>query len=73
MQDIRILARPGIQSRPSVRHGLVVDEILTEARDGEYDLVIIGAHRSKGPRYLLLDDLARKILAKVDRPVLVVR
>ena len=72
-RDIRILARQGIHLHPRVRHGLVVDEILAEARDGDYDLVIIGAHRGQGPRHVLLDDLAHKILAQVDRPVLVVR
>jgi nucleotide-binding universal stress UspA family protein len=72
-RDIRILARPGIHSRPKVRHGLVVDEILAEARDGDYDLVIIGAYRGKGPRHILFDDLAYKIVTRLDRPVLVVR
>jgi nucleotide-binding universal stress UspA family protein len=72
-RDIQFLARPGIRSRPRVRHGLVVDEILAEARDRDYDLVIIGAHRDKGPRHVLLDDLAYKIVARLERPVLVVR
>jgi nucleotide-binding universal stress UspA family protein len=72
-QDIRRLARPGIHLQPRVRHGLVVDEILTESRDGDYDLVIIGARRGNEPRYVLLDDLTQRIVARSDRAVLVVR
>jgi nucleotide-binding universal stress UspA family protein len=71
--DTRTLQRPGIHPRPKVRHGLVLDEILAEARDGDYDLVIIGAHRGKGWQHILFDDLAHKIVMRLDRPVLVVR
>jgi nucleotide-binding universal stress UspA family protein len=56
-----------------VRHGLVVDEIQAEARSGDYDLVVIGAHRGEGWRRILLDDLAHQIIVEMDRPVLVVR
>jgi nucleotide-binding universal stress UspA family protein len=72
-QDIRSLSRSGIQPRPRVRHGLVVDEILAEARAGDYDLVIIGARHANGPQYILLDDLAQRIVSRLDRAVLVVR
>jgi nucleotide-binding universal stress UspA family protein len=72
-QDLQLLGQPGIHPSPRVRHGLVVDEILAEARDGDYDLVVIGAHREQGWKRFLLDDLAHKIIAHIDRPVLVVR
>lgn len=72
-KDLRMLDRRGIHPTARVRHGLVVDEILEEARSGDYDLVVIGAHRGKGWQRFLLDDLAHKILAQMDRPVLVVR
>jgi len=72
-RDIQILERLRVRSRPKVRHGLVVDEILEEAQSGDYDLVVIGAHRGQGWRHILLDDLAHQIIAQVDRPVLVVR
>jgi nucleotide-binding universal stress UspA family protein len=72
-QDIRVLKQLHIHSQPKVRHGLVVDEILAEARSGDYDLVIIGAHRGAGWQRFLLDDLAHQIIVQVDRPVLVVR
>jgi nucleotide-binding universal stress UspA family protein len=72
-QDLRVLARPGIHPKPQVRHGLVVDEILAEARGGDYDLVVIGAHRSNGWQGILLENLAHRLLAELDRPILVVR
>ena len=50
-----------------------LDEILAEARDGDYDLVVIGAHRGEAWRRILLDDLAHQIIVQLDRPVLVVR
>lgn len=60
------------QVRAIVRHGLVVDEILTEAREGDYDLVVIGAHREHGWQRFLLDDIAQEILTQIDRSILVV-
>jgi len=72
-RDTQVLEQPGIHPTPKVRHGFVVDEILAEARNGDYDLVVIGAYRSEGWQRFLLDDLARKVLIRVDRPVLVVR
>jgi nucleotide-binding universal stress UspA family protein len=72
-RDVQILEQSNLHSQPKVRHGLVVDEILEEARSGDYDLVVIGAHRGAGWERLLLDDLAHQIIEQMDRPVLVVR
>jgi nucleotide-binding universal stress UspA family protein len=73
VRDLQALERPGVHPHAEVRHGLVVDEILAEAQSGDYDLVVIGAHRGEGWQRLLLDDLAQRIVAQLDRPVLVVR
>lgn len=72
-RDIQILDKPGIHASPKVRHGLVVDEILAEARSGDYDLVVMGAHSFSGERHFLLDNIAHQILRSIDRPILVVR
>ena len=72
-RDIEIVERLGIQARAKVRHGLVVEEILEEVHSECYDLVVIGAYRGQGWQRILLDDLARRIVAEVDRPVLVLR
>jgi len=73
LQDVQMLVRPGVHARPLVRHGLVLDEILHEARCGDYDLVVIGAGPGKLWQKLLLDDLARKIMVQIDRPILIIK
>lgn len=64
---------------PKIREGLVVDEILAEISEGDYDLLVIGAHRTP-PEWrpsrmagLLLYDVADQIVSRSPRPVLVVR
>jgi nucleotide-binding universal stress UspA family protein len=73
LQVVRVLEKTGFHPLPKVRHGLVLDEILSEAQNGDYDLVVIGAHRNEGLRSFLLDNLARKLIARLDRPVLVLK
>lgn len=72
--DVEFLTQVGVESRAKVRHGLVVDEIMEEARAGDYDLVVIGAHEQEdGWTNFLLDNLARQIVMQCDRPILVIR
>lgn len=71
--DLQVFSHPGINARPKVRHGIVVDEILAESEEGDYDLVVIGAHREDGWQRVLLEDIAHEIITRVNRPVLVVR
>jgi nucleotide-binding universal stress UspA family protein len=72
-RDIDALDRLGLRARAKVRHGLVVEEILTEVRNEHYDLVVIGTYRGEGWQRILLDDLAHRLVVELDRPVLVVR
>ncbi len=76
-----ILASLGVDPAlctPKVRHGLVLDEVLSEAREGDYDLVVIGAHQVPADqswprlRRMLQEDIASRILNTTRRPVLVV-
>ncbi|MGD8585874.1 MAG: universal stress protein [Chloroflexota bacterium] len=67
-----ILRQAGYRVQAKVRHGLVVDEILDEACNGDHELVVIGAHVATGWRRHLLDDVARQIVNQVDILVLVV-
>lgn len=71
--DLKMLDHAGMNVKPLVRHGWIVDEILTEAAQGDYHLVVIGAHRDKGWRGFLLADIARDVITRLDRPVAVVR
>lgn len=72
-QALAILASLGVPAQARVRHGLVVDEILAEGRDGKCDLVVIGAHVAEGLMRFLLDDVTQQIITHIDRPVLVVK
>lgn len=72
-RDVEALENLDIRARAKVRHGLVVEEIVEEVQNGDYDLVVIGAYRGEGWQRILLDDLAHKIIVQLDRPVLVVR
>jgi len=72
-RDVQILERLNLHPDTKVRHGFVVTEIINEARAGDYDLIVIGAHRGKGWQRFLLEDLAFQIIMHADRPVLVLR
>ena len=67
------LRSAGVSCAAKVRHGLVVDEIAAEARDGDYDLLVIGAHLARGLSRWLLDDVTAHVLEETQMPVLVVR
>lgn len=71
-EDLDRLAELNVRLEAKVRHGLVVREILAEARSGDYDLVVIGAHQGKGWERYLLDDLAHDLISYADRPLLVI-
>jgi nucleotide-binding universal stress UspA family protein len=68
-----LLAAEGQPARAVVRHGLVRDEIIAEAREGRYDLLATGTHVCPGLNARLVDDLSADILLAANRPVLVVR
>jgi len=59
-------------ARAVVRHGLVLDEVIAEAREGQYDLLVTGAHVTPGLDSRLADDLSADILLAANRPVLIV-
>ena len=81
-RELELLRKQEItaNAHPKLRHGLVLEEIVAEANEGDYDLVIIGAHEAPelpaGWGWLgsyLVDDVADKIISAVNRPVLVIR
>jgi nucleotide-binding universal stress UspA family protein len=77
VQAIEELRKGGVQGTiiPRLRHGLVVDEVLAEIEEGDYDLLVIGAHhRAMQSRWLefLLDDVAEQILVRVGCNVLII-
>lgn len=65
------LKREGVESRMKVAHGDPAEEILKEAREGGYDLVILG-RRELGPvGRLLLGSVSGKVAKNAPCPVVV--
>lgn len=71
-KDLELLESSGLKYDAKVRHGLVVESILDEAKCENYDLVVIGAHIRAGWERYLLDDIAHEVVQKLDRPVLII-
>lgn len=61
-----------IAAVPKIRHGLVIDEILGEVDQNDYDLVVLGSHHKEGWASILVDDISKQVVAQVKCPVLVV-
>jgi len=60
---------------PRLRHGLVVDEVLAEVKEGKYDVMVVGAHYQRGQnRWLgiLLDDVTDQLINQAPCSVLIV-
>jgi len=72
-RDMQTLEDLGVHAVPKIRHGLVIDEILAEAKSSQYDLLIIGTHTEVHPQTYLLVNIARQIINRVNIPVLIVR
>ena len=68
------LEKLGVQVEIRVRHGLVLDEVFKEARDGQHDLIVTGSSQATGPfRHYIMGDLTRGILNRAKCTVLVAR
>ena len=67
------LEKHGIKAEIELRHGVVVNEILREARLGDYDLIVLGSHISTTIwQSLMLDNVTRQVVDRAQCPVLVV-
>jgi nucleotide-binding universal stress UspA family protein len=75
MRDsLALMRRLGVNATVKARVGLVLDEILGEMRQGDYDLLTIGAHRITRPLdRILLEDLTGDLLDRCTAPMLVTK
>jgi nucleotide-binding universal stress UspA family protein len=78
---LEILTKVGVpagRAEAKARHGLVVDEIVRESEEGDFDLIAVGAHHVPSRRSwhelreLIQDDVAERVLLEARRPVLIV-
>ena len=57
-----------------LRHGIVIDQVFEEVREGSYDLIVTGTSQARGLlRHYIMGDLTRSILNRANVPVLVAR
>ena len=72
VRGVRTLKQMGVDAEMKVRHGLPPEEIVEEARSGDYDLIAMGAPeppRWRGPGRQAIIDF---VLEKARQPVLIV-
>jgi len=68
------LDRLGVPTEVHVRHGIVLDQVFAEAREGGHDLIVTGSSQARGLlRHYIMGDLTRSILNHANCPVLVAR
>jgi nucleotide-binding universal stress UspA family protein len=64
----------GVPAEVRVRHGIVINQIFAEAREGNQDVIVTGSSRTRGPlRHYIMGDLIRDILNRANCSVLVAR
>ncbi len=69
-----LLAQHQLRAELRIRYGVAAEEILLEARDGDYDLVVVGASGTVGRlRRWLLGDVTRQVADAAPCSVLVVK
>src|SRR5437667_3367736 len=64
----------GVPAEVRVRHGIVIDQVFAEVRQGDHDLIVTGSSQARGMlRHYIMGDLTRSILNRAKCSVLVAR
>ena len=70
----QIIERADVPAVVQIRHGIVIDQILEEAEQRDYDLVVSGSWPVRDAlRNYAIGNVTREIVNRTERPVLVVR
>lgn len=75
-EEIQTLARENareLQPSVEVRRGYPANEIVTMAKNENFDLIVMATHGHSGIEHALLGSITEKVLRKAHCPVLVVR
>ena len=68
------LERLGVPAEVHVRHGIVIDQVFAEVRQGDHDLIVTGSSQARGMlQHYIMGDLTRSILNRANCSVLVAR
>jgi nucleotide-binding universal stress UspA family protein len=74
MRQKQDLEKLGASAEVQIRHGLVVDQVFAEVRQGNYDLIVAGTSRARGMiQHFIMGDLTRTILNHARCSVLIAR
>jgi nucleotide-binding universal stress UspA family protein len=70
----KALEKVGVVVNVRVRHGFIIDQLLDEIREGNYDLIVTGSSRARGPlQHYIMGDVTQRILDSAECSVLVAR
>jgi len=70
----KALEKLGVVVNVRVRHGFIIDQLLDEMREGNYDLIVTGSSRALGPlQHYIMGDVTQRILDSAECSVLVAR
>ena len=68
------LEKMGVSAGVRVRHGIAIDQIFAEVKEGHHDMIVVGSSLTRGLlRHYIMGDLTRSVLNRAKRPVLVAR
>ena len=76
-EAVRQLQKAGVRPPilPILRHGLVLEQVTAELREGRYNLLVIGSHHVSGRSRLLeafLEDVAGELVSEAPCSVLII-
>ena len=70
----KALEKLGVAVKIRIRHGFIIDQLLDEMREGNYDLIVSGSSRARGPlRHYIMGDVTHRILDSAECSVLIAR
>lgn len=67
------LDKEGVQHEVLIRTGHIAQEIVTQADEGDFDLIVMGNKGRSALRDLLIGSVAQRVLALAKTPVLLVK
>jgi nucleotide-binding universal stress UspA family protein len=72
-KGVEILKEANIESEVKIRWGIPIEEIIRETQVLNYDLVVIGSSKvDQGLKEMLMGNMTRKIVDRVELPVLII-
>jgi nucleotide-binding universal stress UspA family protein len=72
-KGVEILGANKLDSEVKIRRGIPIEEIVRETQMFNYDLVVIGSSAvNQGLKEMLMGNMTRKIIDRVDLPVLII-